>query len=363
MREIAQFDSFLDAMEAFIEQPWSDGLPCVPPTPALVDQMVAACDRDENDVVGTLASRETDLYVWQAAVCAVMAGCRPEYFPVVLATWEAMFDERFNMRSVLTSSGGAAIVGIVSGPYAETINMNAGTNAFGPGSRANATIGRAIRLGALAILLAGQAELDASAFGHGGKYSFHFAERPPPPGWPSIRQQLGYAPKATTVTVMAADGPRQVAHRWSPTPDGFLRTLAAAMKDPSQNATGCGSAYIVALGPEHAGLLADAGWSPAQIRIALSALSTTSKAELAAAGIEYELAPNHYVVPDATGGILSARPEHILIVTAGGYGSGWSAIVPSYSMLSSSHPATRSVRLRGELQSQRDASAAQLDLA
>lgn len=362
-KEIARFDSFFEAQETFLNQPWSDGLPCVPPTEALVAQMIAAGGRAADESLGILDSRETSLCVEQAAVCAVMAGCKPAYFPVVLATWDALFDPRVNLHSALTSSGGSALMGIVSGPYAQEIGMNGGTGAFAPGNRANSTIGRAIRLGALTVFKAIPQELDASAFGHGGKYSFHYAERTPPAGWPSLREQLGYAADATTVTVMACDGPRQIAHRWKPTPEGFLRTLAATMKDPSQNATGCSSTYVIALGPEHTGLLAEAGLTPAQIRHKLSEFSMTSKAELSAAGIEYALSTNHYSEPDAQGRILTAHPEHILVVTAGGYGSGWSAVMPCYTTLATHHPATRPVRLPGRPAPVRDPARTEFDFA
>lgn len=360
---VAEFESFFDAQEAFLEQPWSDGLPCVPPTVELVSRMIDAGGRPAGVSLGTLASRQIAMSVEEAAVCAVMAGCKPAYFPVVLATWDALFDPRVNLHSALTSSGGSALMGIVSGPYAEEIGMNGTTGVFAPGNRANATIGRAIRLGALAVLRAIPKELDMSAFGHGGKYSFHYAERQPPAGWPTLREQLGYDARSTTVTVMACDGPRQIAHRWNPTPEGLLRTLAATMKDPSQNATGCGSCYVVALGPEHAGLLAEAGWTPRDVRAALSAWSTTSQEELQAAGIELRFAPNHYSEPDTAGRLLTARPEHILVVTAGGFGSGWSAVIPCYTTLVTHHPASRPVRLPGAPQPRHDPQAVQLDFA
>ncbi len=346
-RPTARFESPFDAIERLLEQPWSDGLPVMPPTTERVDAMIEAGGRDGDAIVGEIPSRQRALTVWQAAACAVMAGCRPEYFPVVLATWDALFDPRFNLHSALTSSGGAAIAAVVSGPYAERIGMNGGTGVFGPGCRANATIGRAIRLGALSALEAVPGELDAGAFGHGGKYSFHFAERPPPQGWPTVREQLGFAADATTVTVMPADAPRQVMHRWSPTPHGMLRTLGAAMRDPTQNATGCGSTYIVALGPEHTTLLAEAGMTPASIREALSETSRLERSALAAAGIELDRAPNHYSALDAEGRMLTARPEHILVVTAGGHGSGWSSVIPCYTTLVSCHPVTRAVHVPG----------------
>ena len=121
-----------------------------------------------------------------------MAGCLPEYFPVVVAALEAMFDAAFNAHTALTSTGGAALALVVSGPVADEIGMNARHNCFGSGNRANATIGRALRLTAMNVLGARHGELDASSFGHPGKYTFCFAEDPPPAPWRPLAERLGY---------------------------------------------------------------------------------------------------------------------------------------------------------------------------
>lgn len=347
VREVERFASYSDVIETFFAEPWSDGLPVVPPTVALVDEMVAAASRPADDVIGTLAGRQLSLHVWQAATSAVMAGCRPEYFPVVLATWEAMLDPRFNLHGVLSSTGGAAIAAIVSGPYSDTIGMNSGTGVFGPGNRANSTIGRAIRIGALTALQAIPGELDYGSYGHGGKYSFHFSERPPPEPWLTVREQLGYPKSATTVTVMPAEAPRQIMHRYNPSAEDLLKTLATAMSDASTNGVGSGTTLIVALGPEHAGILADAGMSQRQVSEELSELSKTSVSELAAAGLRHDASGAHYCAPDGDGRILTARPEHILVTTAGGYGAGWSAVVPCWTWTRSALPCTRPVNFPG----------------
>ena len=341
------FNGYLEAVEGILAQPWSDGLPTIPPTGELVDRMVAAGGRAAEEMIGAIPQRQVEMQVWQAATCAVMAGCLPDYFPVVLATWEAMFDSRFNLHAVVSSSGGSAIAAVVSGSYAERIGMQSGAGLFGPGNRANATIGRAIRLGVMSVLKAVPGELDASSFGHAGKYSFHFAENSPPGRWPSVREQLGFGAEETTVTVMAASAPRQIAHRWSPTPEGFVRTLASTMKDPSHNTTGCGATYMVVLGPEHADLLEQGGVGPDGIRAQLSEFSAITESDLEQAGIVLELSPNHFSMPDANGRMLTARPEHILVVTAGGHGSGWSAVIPPFSGLHASHPVTRPVPVPG----------------
>ena len=147
---------------------------------------------DPDTLIGFLPARGRGVTMEKAAINAVMAGCRPEYFPVVVAALEAMFDEAFNLHTVLTSTGGAALCAIVSGPIAQEIGMNARHNALGQGNRANATIGRALRLVAMNVLDSKPGESDASSFGHPGKFTLCFAEDPPPAPWEPLRVELGY---------------------------------------------------------------------------------------------------------------------------------------------------------------------------
>lgn len=362
-RKLEYFDSYPSAVESLLDEPWTDGLPIVVSTPELVDAMIVAGGRPGDEVLGTVASRELSVHVWEAATCAVMAGCKPEYFPVVLATWDAMLDPRMNLHGALGSTGGAAFAAVVSGPYAETIGMRSGTGVFGPGNRANATIGRAIRLCAMSVLKAIPGQTDGGSFGHGGKYSFHFAEGARPSGWKSIREQLGYSPSSTTVSILPAEAPRQVMHRWNPSPQDMLNALGTAMRDPVLNVTGSKTAYIVVLGPEHAGVLADGGLTPADIRKALSEISAISIEQLAAAGIRHDAKGSRFCAPDAQGRMMTARPEHILVMTAGGAGAGWSSVIPGWAWVQTCHPVTRAVLLPGQPVETRNESLAELDFA
>lgn len=352
-----------EAIEALFEERWSDGFPMIPATSALVDQMIAAGALGSDDVIGTIPERQVSLHVWQAATCAVMAGCKPEYFPVVLATWEALFDPRFNLHTAISSTGGAAIAALVSGPYAEKIGMNSGSSVFGPGNRANATIGRAIRLGIMSVLKALPGELDASSYGHGGKYSFHFAERKPPEGWPTVREQMGWDKTATTVTVMPAEAPRQVMQRWQPTADGLLRLFGRTMCVPSMNCMGTLAPFMIAFGPEHVEVIAGAGLKPRDVREALSEYSRVTPAELLAAGVDVNVPGTRFSEPDEKGRIVTTYPKNILVMTTGGIGAGWSQVIPSWSWLKSSTPATRAVRLPGQPVPVRDRSREEVDFA
>jgi hypothetical protein len=241
--------------------------------------------------------------------------------------------------------------------------MNSGSGLFSPGNRPNATIGRAIRLGAMSALGAIPGVLDASSYGHGGRYSFHFAEAPPPPDWPTVREQLGYDAAATTVTVLPGEAPRQVMHRWRPSAHDLLQTVAAAMRDPSQNATGTGTCYLVVLGPEHAQILAAAGLSKLDVSEALSELSRISVDEIERSGKRLDADGAYYLTPNPEGTILSAPPEHILIVTAGGRGAGWSALVTMWTRFASYAPATQPVQLPGAERARRAVGPGQPDFA
>lgn len=340
-------ESYLAAVEMFFQQEWTDGLPIVPPTPQLVWELVESGGRAADEFLGELPERDKSLAVWQAATCAVMAGCKAEFFPVVLATWEALFDPRFNLHSMLSSTGGSALMGIVSGPYAAEIGMNARAGVFSPGNRANATIGRAIRLGAMTALGATPGLLDASSFGHPGKFSWHFAEDRPVEPWIPLNEQLGYLSTTTTVTVLPTEAPRQVAQRLNREPEGVLRTIASCIKNPSQNSTGKGTYYVVVLGPEHAALLHDARWSQQSVREFLSSQSRISPAELAKSGILPDKAQWDSRAPGRDAVLTTVKAENILVITAGGPGAGWSAVVPCTTSTTNTHPVTRPVAFPG----------------
>ena len=180
-----------------------------------------------------------------------MAGCRPEYFPVVVAALEAMFDPAFNLHTVLTSTGGAALCVIVSGPIADEIGMNARHNVLGPGTRANATIGRALRLVAMNVLGSKPGESDASSFGHPGKLTLCFAEAPPPAPWAPLRVELGYDEADTTVTLVPTEGPLQLAQQLTDSADDVLRSFGRSIGHPTWFSTGKGGHGALVLGPEH----------------------------------------------------------------------------------------------------------------
>lgn len=341
--------SALDAHEELYERGWTDGLPVVPPRPELVDAMVEAGGVDRDDVIGVLARRGRPVTAEQAAINAVMAGCRPAYFPIVLAAVGALTDPVHNADAMLASTGGAASCLVVSGPLAVAVGMNARHDALGAGTRANATIGRAVRLVARNVLGARPGVLDATSMGHPGRISLCFAEDEPPAGWDPLRVVLGYDRADTTVTIMATEGPRQVANHLNGDPNAIMLTFAAAMRSMATFSVGKGGQGIVVLGPEHALALREAGWTPQRVRTVLQEATRVTPEEIEAAGVVVERGAQHEIAPGADGRLPTFRePEDIVVVTAGGEGSGWSAYLPAAAPLQHTRSVTRRVRAAGE---------------
>jgi hypothetical protein len=341
-----------ESIEVFFERGWTDGLPVVPPTPELVDAMLAAGGVEGDEVIGSVPERSRTVTAEKAAVNAVMAGCKPEYFPIVLAGLGAVLDPAFNANTVFTSTGGAAVCVIVSGPLAAEVGMNSRHNALGAGNRANATIGRTMRLVGMNVLGArhGDGGLDASSMGHPGKYTFCFAEEDPPEPWQPLRVELGYLLEDTTVTVLPTEGPRQVANHLNEDPEGVLRSFSTMAKTPATFVVGKGGSQgVCVMGPEHAGALQQAGWTKEQAREFLFRETRVTPDELIAGGIVIEKGYQHDMTPGADGKLATFRdPEDIFIVTAGGAGAGWSAYIPNWAPSQHARATTRRVRLPGE---------------
>ena len=333
----------------FFEQGWTDGLPIVPPTPDRVAKMLAAGWVDPDEVIGAVPQRNREVTADMAAIQAVMAGCKPEYFPVVIAALQAVLDPGFNANAAITSTGGAALCLVVSGPMAEVIGMNSRHNALGSGNRANATIGRAVRLVAGNLLDAKVGKMDGSSIGHPGKYSFCFAEDPPPAPWTPLRVDLGFEDDDTTVTALASEGPRQVANHLNEDGLGVCLTFAAAARTPSTFSVGKEHQAIAVFGPEHRMACIESGMSKADVREAIYEAARISPDELEAAGVLVETGYQHDMTPGADGRLPSiASPDDLFVVTAGGAGAGWSAYVPGWAPTLHSRSATRRVREEGD---------------
>ncbi len=320
------------AAELFLQRGWTDGLPIVAPTPALVSSFVSAVGREPGDVLGVIPEQNRVITVEKLAVNAVMAGCRPEYMALLVATVRALTQEPFNLHST-TVSGATAPLLVVSGPVVSRVGLNSGFSVFGSGYHANATIGRAVRLLLQNVCGGLPGVIDKATFGHPGKFSYCIAESPTHNPWQPTHADRGVAAGSSAVTVFAGESPVFARNDWADEPGPILATIADAML-PSHFT---GGGVVVVLGPLHAAIMASAGLSKADVRHRLFQLARRSLTDLRRAG-RLPPGPESTVdealpadaVADATYRTVVPTPDDILLVVAGGHLYGYSAVVPSW---------------------------------
>jgi hypothetical protein len=314
-------------IEAYYEAGWTDGLPVVPPTDASVEAMLAAGGLRGNEVLGEIAGRNTAVVADKVAINAVMAGCRPEYLPVVVAAIRGLCDPAFAYHGPASSTGGSAIVLVVNGPIARRLGINRGNNAFGQGHRANATIGRAIRLVMMNAMNTRPGLLDRATLGHPGKYSFCFAEHEEDHPWEPLHVARGLRAKDSAVTVYASNSLCQVYNQLAASPEPLLLCLADALCNlGSPNVKGFNESLVVLAG-EHTEVLRAAKWTRRQVQEFLVEHARRHLADFKrAAGLPGDVAPSD----ETTWRRVFERPEDILIVCAGGRAGSWSACMPGW---------------------------------
>ena len=327
-----------EAVEAYYERGWTDGLPVVPATTDAVRAFLDAAGRKPDDVVLREATRRRTITAEKVAINAVMAGCRPEYMPVLLAALEAMAEPRFTLHGAITSTGGSATLVVVNGPIRTRLGLNAGGNVFGPGWRANATIGRAVRLITLNCLGALPGLLDRSTQGHPGKYTYCIAELEEENPWTPLHVDRGLPRGASAVTVYAAESPHNVLSHYGESAEAVLVAMADTMA--SLGSFSPGESFIV-LAPEHVQILARDGWTKPSIREALYARARRTRADLKRGGkLAGAVEPG-----DETAWVHRGHgPEDIHIVVAGGGAGGHSAFIPSWSRDRNSLSVTKEIR-------------------
>ena len=325
------------AIEAYFERGWTDGLPVVPATADAVVRCLDAVALAPDDVVLREPVRRRTITAEKLAINAVMAGCRPEYMPVLVAALDAMADPAFSLHGAITSTGGSATLVVVNGPVRHALDLNSGANVFGPGWRANATIGRAIRLVTLNCLGASPGVLDKSTQGHPGKYTFCIAENEEANPWQPLHVDRGFPRETSTVTVYAAEGPHNALSHYGLTADAILVTIADTMA--ALGSFSPGESFVV-LAPEHVAILARDGWTKPRIRAALYAGARRTQADLKRGG----KVPGPVEAGDETTWVhRGTGPEDIHVVVAGGGPGGHSAFIPSWSRARNSLAVTRPI--------------------
>ena len=266
---VAPEDAFDRVNDYFYERGWTDGLPVVPPTEARVETMLAGMSwRKPDEVIGVIPPRMGDATLRQIAVNAVMAGCRPEYLPVVVAAIGAVCDPAYGLSHRQTSTHAGAPLVIVNGPVVARLRINCGRGLFGPGWRANATIGRGLRLSLVNIGGAGPS-VDAAQTGHPGKYTYCIAEYEAANPWEPLHVERGFAPEESVVTVVNAEAPHSMTENIRTDPPGMVETFASSMATLGVNNLYSQGHPILVMGIEHAKHFAAAGWSKADVKQAL----------------------------------------------------------------------------------------------
>jgi len=256
----------MDDFDLWFDKGVTDGLPVVPPTRERVARMLSGTSRDRTDIVGEVAPNYGRATVEKIAVNAVMAGCRPEYFPVVLAAVEAACDPAFNLHGMSTSTHFSAPLILVNGPIRPRIGLNCSFGVFGPGFRANATIGRALRLVMINIGGVRPGETSMSTFGHPGRYTYCIGEHEEETPWAPYHVERGFGPEQSAVTVFAGEGPHGISDHASRTARSLAGSLGWSMSGLwNSKHFPLYSHTMLLVGPEHARTFADEGWTRADL--------------------------------------------------------------------------------------------------
>ena len=323
-----------EAVEHYFRQGWTDGLPVVPPTVERVRRFLEYAGRSPAEIVGSEPVKGRVITAEKVEINAVMAGCLPQYFPVVLAAIQAMSEPQFNLHAVTASTMGAAVLTVVNGPVATELQINSGVSVFGPGHRANATIGRAIRLVVTNVIGALPGVIDQATLGHGGKYSWCMAEAEDLSPWDPLHVERGLSLDQSAITVFAGLAPIQVSSH-AGDPESILAAFRYGML-----AAGPGQAeLVVVICPEHLEIIDSAGWSKGAVKERLFELGQRPLSEWKSSGVEPAAAEGD---PGTLLGVANS-PDSITLLVAGGAAGGMSAVVRLWGGGSNSVSATKEI--------------------
>jgi hypothetical protein len=323
-----------DVQRWFEERGLTDGLPIVPPTEERVAAMVAAVPEEASDSLGTLPPRWAEATIEKLAVNAVLAGCRPEVFPVVAAAVRAMLRQEFNLYGLQATTHPVAPMVAVHGPVARRLGVQGGPGALGPGHTANATIGRAVRLILLNVGGAYPGEGDRATHGTPAKFAYCLTENVAESPWPEFHVTRGFDGDQSAVTVFGGEAPHNINDHESTTPERLLDIVADVMAGLGHNdwfvSEDGRNDMVVVLGPEHAALLGRAGWSRSDAQGYLHRRAARPVAELRRGGM-WDMRDWPEDTPLEGGATFPAvrRAEDILLLVAGGPGK-HSLVIPSF---------------------------------
>lgn len=333
--QIESADSMEAVLDLYESRRWTDGLPIVPPTPERVEAMIAGAGRPGDDSVGILAPGNGAATVEKIAVNAVMAGCRPEFMPVLLAAVEAVADPDFNLKAVQVTTNPVAPLVIVNGPVRDRLGFNSGYGCFGPGWRANATVGRALRLVLINVGGGLPGVADMAVAGHPGKYTFCVGENEAENPWEPLHVERGFRGDDSVVTVVGISS--------------FINTFQASVDQLAEAAAFTGSndyrfagCPVFALNPIHAAGLAHSGLDKAAVKRGIFERSQKRLGDFDRSWLEPRAADLGSLSDPGAPIALARRAEDlIVIVTGAGGAGGHSLVLPSFG---NTRPVSRKVR-------------------
>jgi hypothetical protein len=318
--EAIEVPDYHAAVELFFDRGWTDGLAVVPPTEELVEAMVRACGRQPEEELGEIPPVQGIATIEKLAINSVMAGCRPEYFPIILAAVEAMLEPEHNLNGVQTTTHCCVPLLIVNGPLARDLKFNAADGVFGSGFRPNGTVGRALRL--ILWNLGGNipGEVDKSTQAHPGKWSFCIAEKEDANPWEPLHAERGIDPGKSAVTVFSCEAPHSVLCYG--TAKQMLATLVSSLTSLGSNNVHAMGETLIVLNPWQARQFHQEGWSKQDLLMHLWQHARASVGHIKAVdalGIVGQFWPKWVDVEDENFLVpITARPEDIHLVVAGG---------------------------------------------
>lgn len=316
-------DDLDELIEFFHARRWSDGLPIVPPTRERVERMLSCTSRKPDEIVANVAPGFGAATVERIAINAVMAGCRADYLPVLIAAVQAMTAKEFNLQGIQATTNPVAVWLLINGPIAGQLGVNSGMNCLGQGTVANATLGRALRLILQNIGGALPGEMDRATHGQPGKFSFCCAENEAQSPWEALHVERGFTRDQSTVTVIGAAGTHNM-NTHAENADELIKVIADTMAFPASNDYWIGGEPWIIIGPQHAEILFKGGLSKADVKRRLWESSKMSAGRMA----KLELSRTQTARTGELGPInaetllpVSAGPGGVGIVVAGGPGT------------------------------------------
>jgi hypothetical protein len=311
--------------EFFHSRNWTDGLPIIPPTEEAIQDCLDWVGMPSDQLIGIEPVCEQVITAEKLAINAVMAGCLPMHFPVVVAAFTAMLQESFLLQGATASTGGCAVLIVVNGPVREELGMDGTFNALASSDRATTVVGRAIRLTLNNLLDVRPGVADRSTLGHPGKISYCIAEDEANSPWLPLADERGIPAGLSAVTVMAAGSPRQIMNEWTTKPEEILDTFVAEIKANMRHYSIWAGNYAIVLPPQLRTHFAAAGWSKADIRRYVFDNAWIHRREWADCGKGSVVAEKGDKKYQAL-----TDEDHLLVIAAGGPAGGFGAVIPPW---------------------------------